>query len=412
MKGSTLRIAWRNLWRNRRRTGLAVAAIGLAVALVLAYHALLRAYGDWVLETLTGPMLGHVQIHAPEWRVDRAMDRTILNVSTILDELRRDPEIGSASARVYAPALAALAEEGFAVVVLGVDWEAESRPNRLLSGAPTPRSPRRALMGRALAEMMGVREGDEIALVGQGADGSLANDLVRVEGLIQTPVDFVNRQGIFLELEEAQTLFAMPDEAHEVVVHARDPGGVKLLTSRLAALPILGGTEVLDWQTLAPEMLSLVEIIDVAGVFALALIFIAAAAGVANTMLMATFERTHELGMLLALGTTPGRIIRMILAESVALGLTGAALGGALGILFVAVTHETGLDFAALTGGGPTEISFAGLSWSMRFYPTLAPAVVGRTILAVLLTSLVASLWPAFRAARRQRLPRNPHHVR
>jgi ABC-type lipoprotein release transport system permease subunit len=398
--GSTLRIAWRNLWRNRRRTGLAVAAIGLSVALVIVYHAILRAYGDWILETLTGPMLGHVQIHAPEWRKDRALDRTIRDVSSILEALGRDPEVAGATARIYAPALAALAEEGFAVIVLGVDWEAEARPNRLLSGASTPRGPGRALMGKILAEMMGVREGDEIALVGQGADGSLANELVRVEGLVQTPVDFVNRQGIFLEVGEAQTLFAMPDEAHEVVVYARDPEGAKILASRLEALPNLAGTEVLDWQSLAPEMLSLVEIIEVAGIFALVLIFVAAAAGVANTMLMATFERTHELGMLLALGAAPGRIVRMILVESVALGLAGATVGGALGILFVALTHERGLDWAALTGGGPTEISFAGLNWSLRFYPTLAPWDVGRTILAVLLTSLIASAWPAFRAAR------------
>ncbi len=398
--GSTLRIAWRNLWRNRRRTGLAVAAIGLSVTLVLAYYAVLRGYADWILETLTGPMLGHVQIHAPEWRKDRAMDRTILDVSSILDGLRSDPEVASATARIYAPALAALAEEGFAVVVLGVDWEAEAQPNRLLSGAMAPRGPGRALMGRALAEMMGVKEGDEIALVGQGADGSLANELVRVEGLVQTSVDFVNRQGILLEIGEAQTLFAMPDEAHEVMVYARDPARAKPLASRLQALPSLAGTEVLDWQTIAPEMLSLIEIIEVAGVFALVLVFVAAAAGVANTMLMATFERSHELGMLLALGASPGRIVRMILAESVALGLVGATAGGALGILVVALTHESGLDFAALTGGGPSEISFAGLTWSLRFYPTLTPWDVGRTILAVVVTSVIASAWPAFRAAR------------
>jgi ABC-type lipoprotein release transport system permease subunit len=251
-----------------------------------------------------------------------------------------------------------------------------------------------------LAEMMGVRAGDEIALVGQAIDGSLANDLFRVEGLVQTPVDFVNRQGILLELGEAQTLFAMPDEAHEIVVHSRDPEGAKRLASRLATLPALADAEVLDWQTLAPEMLSLIQILEVAGIFALVLIFVAAAAGVANTMLMATFERTHELGMLLALGSAPGRIVGMILVESVALGLTGAALGGTLGVLFVAVTHETGLDFAALTGGGPSQLSFAGLSWSMRFYPTLAATDLGRTILAVVLTSLVASIWPALRAAR------------
>ena len=185
--GSTLRIAWRNLWRNRRRTGLAVAAIGLSVALVLAYFAVLRGYADWILETLTGPMLGHVQIHAPEWRKDRAMDRTIRTSLRFSRGCEATPRWRARPARIYAPALAALAEEGFAVVVLGVDWVAESQPNRLLAGSSTPRGSDGALMGKDARRDDGREEGDEIALVGQGADGSLANDLVQVQGLIQTP---------------------------------------------------------------------------------------------------------------------------------------------------------------------------------------------------------------------------------
>src|SRR5574341_135428 len=135
---STLRIAWRSLWRNKRRTVLALSAIGLSVALVLTYDGILRAYEVWIVETITGPMLGHVQVHAPGWRKDRAMDRTLRSVSRAVEALKRDPDVESAYARVYAPALAALAEEGFAVFVMGVDPEAESRPMRLLSGVSVP----------------------------------------------------------------------------------------------------------------------------------------------------------------------------------------------------------------------------------------------------------------------------------
>jgi len=397
---STLRIAWRSLWRNRRRTALAVTAIALSVILVLFYHGILRAYGDWILETLTGPLLGHAQVHAPGWRQDRAMDRTLRDVSARLRQLRDDPEVAGATARLYAPALAALAEEGFAVIVLGLDEEAESGPMRLLASLETPLGQRQVLMGKSLAEVMGVQEGGEVALVGQGADGSLANDLFTVVGIVQTPVDFVNRQAVIMDIGEAQTLFAMPDEAHEIVIHVRDPEQAKAFVRRLADSPLVSGSEVLDWESLAPEMLSLLEITEIAGIFALVLVFVAAAAGVANTMLMATFERTHELGMLLALGAGPFRIVRLILTESIVLGLVGATLGAAVGMTLVAITHETGIDYAALTGGGPSEISFAGLSWSMRFYPSLTAADVWRTILAVLLTSLLASAWPAARAAR------------
>jgi ABC-type lipoprotein release transport system permease subunit len=399
---STLAIAWRNLWRNGRRTGLALAAIGLSVTLVLLYDSVLRAYGDWMMQTVTGPMLGHAQAHAAGWRQERSMDRTLGRVAETLAALRRDPEVAGTTARVYAPALAALGEEGFGVLVVGLDPGAEAGPMGLLAGAPERPGGKRVLMGRPLAEMMGARVGDWVAIVGQGADGSLANDLYQVVGLASTSVDLVNRQGVLMDLGEAQTLFAMPDEAHEIVLYGRDPARADRLAAHLAALPELAGAEVLDWRTLSPEMVALIRIVDVAWVFVLVLVFVAAAAGVANTMLMATWERTRELGMLLALGAGPGRLVRLVLWESVALGLTGALLGSALGVGLVALTHRTGVDYAALTGGGPSEISFGGLQWSMRLYPTLYPVDVLRTVAAVVLTSLLASAWPAARAARLQ----------
>lgn len=396
------RIAWRNLWRNGRRTALALAAIGLSVALVLIYDGILRWESDWLLDTITGPMLGHVQIHAPQWRRTRAMDRTLRDVSRTVDELRRDADIAGVNPRVYAPALAALGEEGFAILVMGVDVAEESRPTRLLAGVATPMNGHRVLMGRRLAEQMGVRAGAEIALVGQGVDGSMANDLFTVAALIETPVDLVNRQAVVMTIDEAQSLFVMPDEAHEIVIYARDPPRAGALAARLNGLPALHGAEALDWKTLAPAMVDLIGLVQIAWVFVLVLVLIAAAAGVANTMLMATFERTHEFGMLLALGTAPSRIVEMILLESLVLGVTGALLGTALGGALVAWAHHTGIDYAALTGGGPSQLSVFGMNWSLRIYPRLAWIDVVRAVLAVMVTSILASAWPAIRAARLQ----------
>ena len=400
--GSTLRMAWRNLWRNPRRTALALAAIGLSVTLVLAYTSILRAYGQWIVETITGPMLGHVQVHAPLWRKDRLMERTLPDISATLVELRHDPDVASATARIYAPALAARAEEGFAVVVMGIDSGAESGAARLLTEVVEPLREREALIGRQLAESMNVRVGDEVAVVGQGVDGSLANDLFTVKAVVMTSVDLINRQGILIELSDAQTLFAMPNEAHEIVVHAQRPETASALSRRLAGAKGFAGAEVLDWQTLAPDMVTLVRITDLAGLLVLLLVFIAAAAGVANTMVMATFERTREFGMLLALGTHPSRLVRLVIAESIALGIVGALAGSLVGIVLVAITHRTGIDYSWLAGGGPSELSFAGLRFSLRFYPALSAVDVVRAIGAVCVTSLLAATWPALRASRLQ----------
>ena len=231
----------------------------------------------------------------------------------------------------------------------------------------------------------------------------MANDLYTVAALVNTPVDFINRQAVLMEVGQAQQLFALTDEVHEIVIHGRDPERAVTLAAQTAALPALRGTEVLDWKRLAPDMVTLIDLVRVAWVLILGLVFIAAAAGVANTMLMATFERTRELGMFLALGAGPGRVVRMIVTESFALGVVGALLGSALGLAVVAVTHRTGLDLTKLGGGaGPSEISFAGLSWSMRLFPVLRAVDVVRACAAVALTSLLASIWPAVRAARLQ----------
>jgi putative ABC transport system permease protein len=399
---TTWRIAWRNLWRNPRRTGLAVAAIGLSAALVLIYDGILRWEADWMIDTITGPMIGHVQVHAPDWRRTRAMDSTLRNVSSAVGALRRDESVSGVDVRVYAPALAALGEEGFAVVVMGVDMKEATRPSRLLAGTAAPSGARRVLMGRLLAEQMGVHEESRIALVGQGVDGSLANDLFTVAGLIQTSVDLVNREAVVMPLDEARDLFAMSDEAHELVVYARDPAEAAPLAARLGRLPELSGAEVLDWRTASPGMNDLIELVQVMWIFVLLLVFIAAAAGVANTALMSTYERTHELGMLLALGTSPSKIVSMIVVESLALGVTGALAGTLLGGGLVAWAYRTGVDFAQLTGGGPTNLSAFGMNFSLIVHPRLAPIDVWRVFVAVILTSVVASAWPAWRASRLQ----------
>ena len=396
------RIAWRNLWRNPRRTGLALAAIGLSVALVLIYDGVLRWEADWMVDTITGPMLGHVQAHAPGWRRTRAMDKTLRDVTRTVQSVRAESGVAGVDARVYAPALAALGEEGFAVIVMGVDFAEAARPARLLQGVSAPAGEREVVVGSLLAAQMGIKPGDRIAIVGQAVDGSLANDLFTVAALVSTSVDLVNRQAIVMPIRAAQDLFAMSDEAHELVIYAREGVAPKALAARLQQLPPLARDEVLDWQTAEPGMNDLVQLVQVMWVFILVLVFVAAAAGVANTALMSTFERTHEFGMLLALGTAPSRIVWMIVLESLALGATGAAVGTTLGASIVAWAYRHGIDFAAVTGGGPTSLSAFGMNFTLVIYPRLAAIDVVRAVSAVMLTSLLASLWPALRAARLQ----------
>ncbi len=378
---------------------LALAAIGLSVTLVLIYNGMLRGYrGGWCRRS-PGRCWDMSRCTRGSGATRGRWTARCRPRGARSEIIRGQPGVTGADARVYAPALAAVGMDGFAVFVMGVDMASETSAGRLLAGA-TPPPANQVLMGRQLATQMHVAPGDVIAIVGQGADGSLANDLFTVAALVSTPVDFVNREAVLMPLDTARQLFVMEDEAHEIVVYASDPQQADVLATTLAALPDLAGEEVLGWKALAPEMVDVLRLVETAWVFVLLLVFVAAAAGVANTMLMATYERTHELGMLLALGIAPRRLVGMIALEALALGLLGAAVGTIIGGLLVAWGHRTGVDYAALTGGGPSEIAVFGLNWSLRFYPTLEVIDIVRVVSAVVVTSLLACAWPAIRSAR------------
>ncbi len=400
---STLRIAWRNLGRNRKRSSLALVAIALGQFVFLAIAALMHGYLDEFHASITGPMIGHAQIHAPGWRDDRSIDLTIDNLAETLDEVRSDPAVRNVSARTYAPVLTALTEEGFMSIVVGVDPGSESHADGLLPGldATDLMGEGRVLVGGSFARRYGIEPGDELALVGQDVDGSIASGLFEVTLVVSSPVDIVNSLGIVMTLEDAGELLAMHDQAHEMIIHTRDLDSIDETTARLSALPALAGLEVLPWDEVVPYMVVMFDMIDVFLIFILLIVFVAAAAGIANTMLMSTFERKHEFGMLLSLGCGPGPLARMITVEAVILGLVGVAIGTVLAVALTVVTAHTGLDYAALGGGTESyEASFQGLSLSSLVYPRLYARDVVEGLIAVFLTSLLSVIWPIVRISR------------
>jgi ABC-type lipoprotein release transport system permease subunit len=246
--GSTLRIAWRNLGRNVRRTLLALGAIAVAQTAVLAVEGLMNGMTVSILSSLTGPLVGHAQIHAPGWREEQAPDLAIDRLEERLAAVRASPGVRAALPRVYAPALVARDMDGRAAVVVGLDVARESERGGMLESLPLEARPhdRTALVGAELARAAGIEVGDELAVVGQGADGSMANDLLVVGGILSSPVELVNRMGIVVSLEAAQEIFVMPDMASEITLLGT--GSIEeadALASRLASIPALADLETL-----------------------------------------------------------------------------------------------------------------------------------------------------------------------
>jgi len=399
---STLRIAWRNLWRNPKRTFFAVTAIAVGQLAFLGTAGLTRGYANQYFETATGPMLGHIQVNAEGWRSDREVDNTLDELTSKVDALRRVRGVERVAPRIYAPAMGAVERQGFMGTVVGVDPAAESWSEGLLTATEADMlGGRSVLIGRRLAEREGVPTGFELAVVGQDVDGSIANDLFTVADSLAARVSVVNDLGIVMALSDAQDLFRMGDEAHELIVYAEDPEDLGPLADRIRGLPELEGAAVATWDEVAPQIAAIVDVMGVSHYFVLFIVFIAAAAGIANTMLMSTFERNREFGMLLSLGCGPARLSRLVVVEALLLGAAGVIVGTALGVSVVGLLGETGINYAALVGSEESvEGSFAGLQMSFRSYPSLTGGDVLGGVAAVLVTSILSVIWPILHVVR------------
>lgn len=397
------KIGWRNLWRNPGRTALTWLAIAVAQFTLVWMASFLNGYETLIFQVLTGPLLGHVQIHAPKYLDDNAVERTVPHAVALLREVKARPHVVRVSARAYGPVLAAAEELGHVATVVGLDIAGESEGAGLLEGLPPGQrpGPNEALVGKGLANEMGVHAGQTLALMGQAADGSVASGLYRIKAVVRIAAERINRTGIVMELGAAQDFLALHDQVHEVAVRADPPAAIPDIVESLRADPALTHLDIADWRTLAPQIATLLEAFGTINLIILVLVFAATVAGIANTMLIATFERGHEFGMLLALGCRPARLIAILLIESLLLGIAGVAIGSLLGGSVVAYEMRHGIDLSALAGESrDAVISSEFGNIPLLIVPILKGATLVQGVAAVVVTSVVACLWPARRVSR------------
>ena len=410
MRLSTLSIAWRNLGRNRRRTALALTAIALGQIIVVAVNGMMAGMFDSMLKTITGPMIGHVQIHHKDWREDRAVDLYIDKLTEVRAAIGSLPGVKSVSPRLFTAVLVAPGEQSEkpadaeAASVVGVDVNAESLDKGLIGNLQANERPggRNVVIGTVLARRLGITPGRLIAVIGQDVDEFPVSDLFTVSAVIKSSVDIVE-SGIVMSLSDAQAFFNLPDKCHEIVVRGSDYRMSVALAEAVRKIPSMSEAEVLTWKEAVPELASMIDIKGYMDLIFVGILFLAAAAGIANTMMMSTFERTREIGMLLALGSGPGRLVRMIVLEAVILGLVGVAIGSVLGTIIVLITSHTGINYVAIAGMSTKEamdFSYKGLNISLLIYPKLEYRSFIYGLVAVTLTSVLTALWPAVSAAR------------
>lgn len=398
--GLLVRLAWRNLWRHRRRTLITASAIAFGVAMCMATVALQAGIFQRLFASLVERQTGHAQIHAPDFPKQRALHETIPGGQALLDELRELPAVSSASPRVYGNALLGAEQEAIGAQLIGVEPEGERALTRLDESLVSGRyldheAAGEALLGAGVAERLRVDVGGEIVVVTQAADGSLGNALYTVVGVYETGATALDRGGVFLHRDDLARLLALGEELHEIALLAPSRDEIPALLDEVRPLTARQGLLLRDWRQLSPSASELVGLQDVALLIVVGIVFGVAALGILNTMLMSVFERTRELGVLLALGMGPARVLALILLEAALLAFVGIVVGGLVGgVLDLYLIHR-GIEL-----GGSAELTTFGVTFEQRMKGVFVPRDVAGVFLAVLVIATLSALWPAFRAAR------------
>ncbi len=393
------RLAWRNVWRNRRRTIITVSAITIGVAALTFLWGFTDGMNREMVENTTRYFAGDAQVHLRGYHDDPTLDLTLSDATPVIETVRSDPAVAAASVRMEGKALASRGDKSRGVMIVGVEPRTEVGVTDLfkavVSGsALDTSSPSGVLIGEKLAASLGLKQGDELILVGQAYDGSVASNRIPVRGVFQTKIDELDGYVVVMPLGAAREFLSAPGGATAIVLRLEDRTALDAVQARLASR--LGERyEVVGWPTLLPMVVASVRYHEVIGFVVLTIFFIVVAAGVANPVLMGVLERTREFGIMLAVGTSQARLLRLVLYEAVLLGLFGLVLGNGLGIGVTAFFQHQGIDFSAFEAGLRT---MPGLSDVVYPVVRLDRSIMISAVLFV--TACLVAVYPAAKAAR------------
>lgn len=393
-------LAWRNIWRNPRRTSVILIAVVIGVWSMICIAALMRGIVGGMVQNGIDTLTGHLQIHERHYPDDPVIDHRIPDLQPIEAVLEEHLPKGSIWAtRVRVNAVASNARHSTGVAMAGIEPEKEAHLSFIGAAVTQGRyldthDTSAILIGKALAKQFETRIGKKIILMSRDAEGDIASRAFRIVGLFQAEMEATEKSYVFVPIRTAQKMLKIEMAISEIAVllpdaDMSDPTADQLKNELNEEVMIIR-----TWQQILPLVTAILKLYDTFVFIWFLVIFVAMGFGIVNTTLMSVFERMREFGLLKALGMRPGRIIKGILTESAFILLLGIVLGTILGVVTNWGLSFGGIDLSELAQG----VEYAGMA--RIIYPIMLIKDILAANLVVLVLGLVVSLYPAIKAAR------------
>jgi len=392
-----LKMAFRNIFRQKRRSFF--TSLSMIGGFTLA--AIFIGWGDGtyndIIDTFTRTRLGHIQIHEKTYLDRPSLYKTIDDPKRLAAILEQTEGVQAWSPRLYSSGLASVSQKSAGVRIIGIDPRRESEAmafaDKIIRGRALLDTPSmEAVVGKGLAQILAADIGEEIVILSQAADGSIANDLYTIVGIAQTGDDAPDRISLYLHLRDAQDLLVLGDRIHEIAVIAEKLGRVAAVNKRIAAAVQASELTVEPWQVFARSFYEAMQA-DKAGSYVMLIVIVfIVAVGVLNTVLMSVLERQREYGIMKAVGTKPRQILLLVLMEVVLLAVMCSLIGAGLGFGANTLLSKYGIDIGeGFSYGG---MKFHTMRAEINTRSFVIPAVT------ILFSAALISLFPGLKAAR------------
>lgn len=393
-----LSISWRNIWRHPARSSVLMGAVIAGLWAGILVSALTNGWIQQRFENLIQEEITHVQIHHPEFLTEREPRMYIPDTDMITSFLDGDSRVVSYAPRTLTDGMIQSPHISSGVQIRGIDPEKESATTtfyqNIIDGSYLEEDIRNPmLIGQGLAKKLNVDPGNRLVLTFQDMDNQLTSASFTITGIFKTASNPYDERNVFVKASDLQALLSDEMVYHEIAILLQNED----YSSELAAdlNEEFTGIAAETWYEISPELRYITDMGGSLIVYIMAIIMLALAFGILNTMLMAIFERMKELGMLLAIGMSKTRVFLMIMIESVILTLIGATAGILIAHFTLSYLGEHGVDMTSMGGDSMAEFGYDAI-----VYPIAYSSDYVATILLVVITALLAAIYPAIKALR------------
>jgi ABC-type lipoprotein release transport system permease subunit len=389
-------MAWRNLWRNYRRTLIMLLAISVGVWAMIFMTALLRGMVDDMIRQGIDILPGHVQIHAAGYRDDPSVTHSMPAPDNVLLNVFSSPQVVAWTSRIAVPAMISSEYENRGVSLLGVDPEGEAAlgfdpsdviEGRFLSGSDDTG----IVIGRKLGQRLETRLGKRVVVMSQDPENAIAERGFRIVGIFRAELESREESVVYAGRDVIQDMLGIGSDISEVAVLGHDYRHPEAMQSSIRSA-VSADREVLSWQELDPYLATMMKVMNGFVLVWMVVIFLALSFGLVNTLMMAVFERVREIGLMRALGMRPSAIVYQILVEAVMLLILGLLAGNLMAMATV-IPLQDGIDVSVVSEGmemmGASSMLYPKLQW--------ADMVLANAVVIVL--GIITSLLPAWRAS-------------